>query len=550
MTQRYRKFKRRWGSYYAYDNLTGNSVTLKTRDKVEAELKVKAMNETERQPAISLSLARVYMNAADPKLGTRTWQEVMDHLAAMKSGETRRRWQVAIKDQNFDCIRRLPLAETRPEHFDRVLADGKVSTNVYLRRIHNHALGMEWLLKSVIPRLQWPKPVFGAKRAITAEEHAAIIGRELDAERRNKGSRNSDQPHYDERRDFYELLWHTGAAQSDAACLLAEDVDWAQRTICYSRKKLLSRGSSGIQPALIRFGEEVAAILQRRPGTGPLFPYLRTVRAGDRATAFKQRCAGLGIKGVTLHSYRYAWAERALKCGYPERFAQQALGHNSKAVHHAYAKHADVTVPSLDDWERQWGRAEGRMKKAEGGCQMPDAGYPMPKPAVVQVDFKAAALGTAGDSVERRPAGQERMAGDGVPVVSKRPVWRAYRCCRPPTPAKWPTPPTARFGWSSTRPSTSKQPGKRWFTTWRTHTCLWRRPGSIERSVRASRPLTERLQRQWEVVTNRDQTRPEETPNPSPGSRRQVPETALGEPDCRARNARCLGGACRDFRPR
>jgi integrase len=59
--------------------------------------------------------------------------------------------------------------------------------------------------------------------------------------------------------------------------------------------------------------------------------------------------------GVSLHSYRYAWAERALKCGYPERFAQQALGHNSKAVHHAYSKQAEVTVPSLDDWEKEWG---------------------------------------------------------------------------------------------------------------------------------------------------------------------------------------------------
>ena len=37
---------------------------------------------------------------------------------------------------------------------------------------------------------------------------------------------------------------------------------------------------------------------------------------------------------------------------YPERFAQQALGHNSKAVHHACSKHAEVTVPSLDDWEK------------------------------------------------------------------------------------------------------------------------------------------------------------------------------------------------------
>jgi hypothetical protein len=44
----------------------------------------------------------------------------------------------------------------------------------------------------------------------------------------------------------------------------------------------------------------------------------------------------LGIKGVTLHSYRYAWAERAKTAGYPERFAMENLGHNSKAVHRAY----------------------------------------------------------------------------------------------------------------------------------------------------------------------------------------------------------------------
>ena len=36
------------------------------------------------------------------------------------------------------------------------------------------------------------------------------------------------------------------------------------------------------------------------------------------------------------------------------RIVQRALGHNSKAVHHAYSKHAEVTVPSLDDWEKDW----------------------------------------------------------------------------------------------------------------------------------------------------------------------------------------------------
>jgi len=53
---------------------------------------------------------------------------------------------------------------------------------------------------------------------------------------------------------------------------------------------------------------------------------------------------------------------------FPERFAQQALGHNSKAVHHACSKHAEVTVPSLDDWEKEWERkTDARCQKSEGG---------------------------------------------------------------------------------------------------------------------------------------------------------------------------------------
>ena len=104
---------------------------------------------------------------------------------------------------------------------------------------------------------------------------------------------------------------------------------------------------------MLHFGDQAAEILRALPRTGPLFPYLRRVRASDRATEFKQRCASLGIHGVTLHSYRYAWAERAKQSGYPERFAQEALGHNSKAVHRAYAKNAKVRVPSLEEYERR-----------------------------------------------------------------------------------------------------------------------------------------------------------------------------------------------------
>ena len=92
---------------------------------------------------------------------------------------------------------------------------------------------------------------------------------------------------------------------------------------------------------------------------------------------------------MSLHSYRYAWAERALKCGYPERFAQQALGHNSKAVHHAYSKRAEVTVPSLDDWEKNWKTLKPDMLKAE-----------LKMPAVVPVDFQGQQHSTVVEGAE------------------------------------------------------------------------------------------------------------------------------------------------------
>jgi integrase len=254
----------------------------------------------------------------------------MDEMTKTKTGPTHARHVVAMKDKAFDLIRNLPILETHSAHFLKVLELGGVSTNVYLRRIHNFTLDMNWLAWSILPKRQWPKVKFKEKRAITLEEHQRIIAAELNPERKT----------------LYRLCWHLGAAQSDLAFLEAENVDWENHVISFARKKT---GSI----AIMRFDEDVAEILRDLPGNGPLFPYLRSVRAGDRSTEFHQRCVGLGIKGVTLHSYRYAWAERAKAAGYPERFAQEALGHNSKAVHRAYARKAKVELPSLGEYERQ-----------------------------------------------------------------------------------------------------------------------------------------------------------------------------------------------------
>jgi integrase len=331
MKDRFRLIYRgeRGATFYCVDSVTGKRTSLQTKDRDAAKQIVFAKNQAIKQPSINLQLAKAYLAGSDSGVGTRTWQNALDALVETKHGPTKDRWIRAAKDKALNSIRHEVIIETQAEHLLECIKVGTVSTNVHLRKLHNFCLAMNWLPWPLIPKRLWPEIKFKDKRAIKFEEHRRIIEREKNPERRN----------------FYELCWHLGGSQSDVAHLSAEDIDWQNHTIAYGRKKT---GSI----AMIHFGEEIAEILQGLPTDGPLFPYLRRIRSGDRATEFKQRCEGLEISGVTLHSYRYAWAERARKCGYPERFAQEALGHNSKAIHRSYAKRALVRLPSLEKYER------------------------------------------------------------------------------------------------------------------------------------------------------------------------------------------------------
>ena len=254
---------------------------------------------------------------------TRTWKDVLNAIIASKTegNENRYRWTTVGKYGAFDIIRTEPLLSTTPDMMLAVLNKGTVSTNVFLRRIQNFALDMGWLPWSILRKKTFPNVKYKPKRGINEEEHVLIIDREKNLERR----------------DFYELCWFLAGSQGDIANLDNEDIDWDDRLVCYNRKKMLQRMQENpdLKPTITKFGKKVDEVLRRRPAKGPLFPYLSTVRSSDRATEFKQRCKGLGIKGVTLHSCRYGWAERARKAHYPESCAQENLGQNSAAVHRA-----------------------------------------------------------------------------------------------------------------------------------------------------------------------------------------------------------------------
>src|SRR5262245_57491353 len=138
MKQRFRLYRRRRGGrFYLHDGVTGKQTSLGTSDRVQALRLLHAKNEAERQPVINLQIARAYLAVSEPGVATRTWQTAMDELVRLKNGETQRRWRIATQDKAFDGLRGVVILETRSEHFLRTLEQGKVSTNVYLRRIHN-----------------------------------------------------------------------------------------------------------------------------------------------------------------------------------------------------------------------------------------------------------------------------------------------------------------------------------------------------------------------------------------------------------------------------
>jgi integrase len=237
-----------------------------------------------------------------------------------------------MKDPIIARLKARRLIETTSNDLLGLIADGTRSTSYYLKRLHNFALGYGWLPGPIIANKGWPSIKWHERRAITAEEHARIIANEFNPERRR----------------FYEMLWQIGASQGDAASLTAEQVDWPNRVLRYQRAKL----KENAPPACVAIGPTLETLLKELPPSGLLFPERAAMTSPERADEFLKRARRVGVSGASLHSYRYAWAERAFKVGMPERFAMANLGHSSTAVHRHYARKAHVVVPTLESFEK------------------------------------------------------------------------------------------------------------------------------------------------------------------------------------------------------
>jgi integrase len=317
MHDRYWMFQRN-GIFYVQDKLNGKQKSLKTRDAAAARRMFAGKNQATEQPQMNLAMAKVYLSCKNPEMLGRTWDDVMKDMEEAYHGPTLVRWRTQMKSVPFQGLRKLQLLQTESSHFLAVLRHPRAgsSTHKWLRIMHNRAMDLGWILAPVMARRIWPKLRTQKTKAITAEQHLRLVETEPDAEFKN----------------YLKMLWEIGGAQTDTARLHRDNVDLFNRRITYNRKKLESIGQGSVA---IVIGDALMGVLNELPQQGWLFPNLAKQNDKVRSSRFRKRADRLGYTEISLHSYRYAWAQRAKSYGMPMREAMAHLGHGSKAVHHA-----------------------------------------------------------------------------------------------------------------------------------------------------------------------------------------------------------------------
>jgi hypothetical protein len=160
MKNRYRliRYDRRGRIYSLHNNETGQRESLETRDKAPATELIVAKNESGREQAVNLQKARVYLTASDPAVSTRTWQDTLDAVieAEAPDSENCRRWETFYKEAAIQQLLGKVVLELRAEDLLKVLAEGGLSTDVFMRRLCNFCIGMNWLPWPILAKKLWP----------------------------------------------------------------------------------------------------------------------------------------------------------------------------------------------------------------------------------------------------------------------------------------------------------------------------------------------------------------------------------------------------------
>ena len=324
-------------------------MNLNTPHKATAELLLKkklGLVNTLKENLEHLELGKAHLNLSNPELTEHTFEQLFklwwspEHLE--ESTTERRKGEVGRGV--FALIKKYKLCDPRAKVIiEAHVGELGIFARESLGELQRLAFSFGWLqTQFVTPALIKVNGKERRKtRAITREEHEAFVAHERAAANRPNAKYGT------ERADYYQLLFLTGAAQTDGANLTSDNVDWKKKELIFARAKTGERCAIAIAGSL-------EALLKRLPKKGPLFPKLSKLDEQKRARDFRRHVKRLGLhlgeEKLTLHSYRYWMAEWCATVGMPMRFAQIMLGHASKTVATAYARHCKKAAPTPETY--------------------------------------------------------------------------------------------------------------------------------------------------------------------------------------------------------
>jgi hypothetical protein len=214
MQTQYRLFLR-GEVYYSESVVTGAQKSLRTRDEAEARQLIQASNMASNHPAFNRAMAKSYLAVSDPKMETRTWADVLERFCTRDNPATKARHERFAKSKPMDFLRNKKLLDTTADDLFHAIKIGTKSTLWFLQTLHNDAFGIGWLLSPIVYPKNWPKKTKTKRKAITAEQHKKLV----------------ESFQSQEWRLYLELLWLTGASQTDGANLNNTNINWQERVL-------------------------------------------------------------------------------------------------------------------------------------------------------------------------------------------------------------------------------------------------------------------------------------------------------------------------------
>lgn len=325
--------------------------SLGTKDEEQAKLNLQKELGEEILPeenAKHLAMGKAHLNLVNPKLQQYTFGNLYKKWYGKKGLEpsTIQRRKDEVGRGIFKELKNRLLCDTTVESLIESRCDDLgIFARESLGELQRLAIKLGWLaLPFVAPiHIEVSYKEHRKTRAITHQEHEAFVTHERASATRPNAKYGT------ERADYYDLLFLTGAAQTDGANLKATHIDWKAKELVFHRQKTGER-------CAIALGGRLEELLKRLPKEGQLFPNLCKLDQQKRGRDFRRHVKRMGLdkgeESLTLHSYRYHMAEWCCEVGMEMRYAQIILGHSSKTVANAYARKCKKAAPTPDTYQK------------------------------------------------------------------------------------------------------------------------------------------------------------------------------------------------------